>query len=89
MEPVCGRGIEETSGTNGNGVHHCQRRPRGVLMLEHYSPLASWYGVRDLHHLQQVVTRPNLRVDVYTLTDLESLPHHREPVAVTHVKDDL
>ena len=58
MEPVYGRGIEETSGTNGDGVRHCQRRPRGVSMLKHYCPLASWYGVRDLQHLQQVVNPP-------------------------------
>ena len=26
---------KETSGTNGNGVHHYLRRPRDVVTLEH------------------------------------------------------
>ena len=39
MESVCGRGIEETSGTNGNGVHHYLRGHHDAITLEHKYPV--------------------------------------------------
>ena len=56
MEPVCGRGIEETSGTNGNGVHHYLRGPHDVVTLGHKYPVwTSSNHTRDIRILKQGV----------------------------------
>ena len=53
----------ETSGTNGNGVHHYLRGPRDVVTLEHKHPWwTSLYYIRDIRHLKQVVNQIEHRV---------------------------
>ena len=58
MESVCGRGIEETSGTNGNGVHHYLRGPHDAVTLEHKHPVwTSLNHSRDIRLLKQGVSQ--------------------------------
>ena len=58
-------------------------------MLKHYCPLARGMASGIINLSSKSSTRHVIRVDVYTLKDLGRLPLHREPVAVTHVKDGL
>ena len=58
MESVSGRGIAETSGTNGNGVHHYLRGHHDAVTLEHKYPVwTSSNHTRDIQLLKQGVNQ--------------------------------